>query len=513
MRRLLDELPDTLDETYSRVLREITRENRDHAHRLFQCLAVAVRPLRVEELAEVLAVDFGAGGVPTLNVDLRWEDQEQAIMVACSSLTAIVEDRGSRIVQFSHYSVKEFLTSKRLAALQDESHYHIEPEPAHTVMAQACLAVLLRLDYNIHRGTKSFPLADYAATHFESHAEFGNVISRIGDGIDYLLDGGKPHFDAWHCARNPLWKARNPQSLQAVPLYWVAELGFAGMVQRLISRRPQDVNARGGLHGTPFHAAVARGHVKVTQLLLAHCDVWECHGKTPLHLASNKGHLEMVQWLLDSDVDVNGLRKKSRTPLQPEARRKLVKFARMLLVRNTDVRTPDHYRKTPLHLASQGGYHDIMRLLLERGADVDVQDTNHWTPLHQASSQSTVEAAKLLVEYGANVDMRNSQGETPLHLASRHGYCSIMRVLLERGADVDAQDTNRSTPLHEALSQWKVEALELLLESGANVHVRNKNGMTPFEVASKTGDQEIMQLLSGCKRESKYRSFLRVFSR
>ena len=47
-----------MDETYERVPSEIKKPNRDHARRLLQCLVVAIRPLRVEELAEVLAVDF-----------------------------------------------------------------------------------------------------------------------------------------------------------------------------------------------------------------------------------------------------------------------------------------------------------------------------------------------------------------------------------------------------------------------------------------------------------------------
>ena len=65
LRRTLDELPDSLDETYSRILREIKRSSRDHVHRLLQCLTVAIRPLRVEELAELLAYDFDtAEGLP-----------------------------------------------------------------------------------------------------------------------------------------------------------------------------------------------------------------------------------------------------------------------------------------------------------------------------------------------------------------------------------------------------------------------------------------------------------------
>ncbi|KAH9964749.1 hypothetical protein BJV74DRAFT_302368 [Russula compacta] len=116
VRHILAELPDTLDGTYERILSEIPKSNRVHAHRLLQCITVAVRPLEVKELAEVLAVDFGkAGGIPELKEDLRWEDQEQAVLSACSSLIAVVGDEDFRVVQFSHFSVKEYLTSDRLA--------------------------------------------------------------------------------------------------------------------------------------------------------------------------------------------------------------------------------------------------------------------------------------------------------------------------------------------------------------------------------------------------------------
>ena len=48
----LAELPETLDETYQRTLREIDKANLEFAHRLFQFVAVASRPLRVQELAD-----------------------------------------------------------------------------------------------------------------------------------------------------------------------------------------------------------------------------------------------------------------------------------------------------------------------------------------------------------------------------------------------------------------------------------------------------------------------------
>jgi hypothetical protein len=63
-------------------------------------LVTAARPLRVKELAEVLAFDFNVESIPKLNPRWRWEDQEEAVMSACSSLVMIVNDADLRIVQF-----------------------------------------------------------------------------------------------------------------------------------------------------------------------------------------------------------------------------------------------------------------------------------------------------------------------------------------------------------------------------------------------------------------------------
>jgi hypothetical protein len=165
IRPTLNQLPQSLDETYERVLKEIGMANRDHAHRLLQCLTVAIRTLRVEELAEILALDFEKeGATPTLKKDWRWEDQQRAVLSICSSLITLFDDGDSRIIQFSHFSVKEFLTSNRLATLKgDASHFHIIPELAHTTLAQACLGTLLQLDgspNNSTRSTVTFPWLD-----------------------------------------------------------------------------------------------------------------------------------------------------------------------------------------------------------------------------------------------------------------------------------------------------------------------------------------------------------------
>jgi hypothetical protein len=147
IRDTLDKLPGTLDETYEQILLSIEKAKRNSAYRLFQCLTVAIRPLRVEELADVLALRFDPGQSAEYRADWRPVDSHEAVLMACSSLVSVVSVGGSQVVQFSHFSVKEFLTSERLAtAVPDLSRYHVVPHLSHTLLAQACLGVLLHLD-------------------------------------------------------------------------------------------------------------------------------------------------------------------------------------------------------------------------------------------------------------------------------------------------------------------------------------------------------------------------------
>ena len=80
IKQALAELPDTLDETYERTLRQINKADWEYAHLLFQFVAVAIRPLRVEELAELLAVDFKAGPIPKFHEGWRLSDPAEVVL-------------------------------------------------------------------------------------------------------------------------------------------------------------------------------------------------------------------------------------------------------------------------------------------------------------------------------------------------------------------------------------------------------------------------------------------------
>ena len=428
VRRTLEELPETLDETYERILKEIKKPNRSLAQRVLQCLAVAIRPLRVAELAEVLAVDFDdSEGIPRLNANWRWEDQEQALLIACSSLIAIVQIGFSRVVQYSHFSVKEFLTSSRLSTCSGEvSAYRIDLENAHTILAQACLGVLLQTDDEIDGNTsKDHPLSRYAAEHWTTHAQFRGVSSRLQKGMVYLFNPDKPHFRVWLTLNDidtipdketTFYMFIRHDTYAATPLYYAALCGFHDLVEHLISKYPQDVNADGGYFMRPIIAALAGEHFQTADLLRRSGANPHVHGQyntIPLHSAANFENFEVVKKLLEYDADI-------------------------------DVRDRDGW--TPLYWASSGDHFksdSVLRLLLERGADVNARAYhNGFTPLHCASENGALEVVRLLLEHGADIEAVSVDGETALQVVGQRIHPKvdqgrrdeITKLLVEHGA-------------------------------------------------------------------------------
>ena len=365
---MLEELP----ETYQRTLREINKANREHAHRLLQCLAAAVRPLRVAELAEVLMIDLEApssGETSKSKMDWRREDQEQAVLSTCSSLIAVVDEDGFQVVQFSHFSVNEFLTSARLATSStDVSRFHILPEPVHMVLAKACLGTLLRFDdrFSWHNVGDESPLARNAAEYWVKHAQCNDVLLIIREEMRILFDSVKPYFSAWirvydidvkpTIVTSTLWYFAPDEKSDASPLYYPALCGFHHFAEYLIDKYPQQVNALGGLYVSPLTAASVMEHFKVAQLLYQH----------------------------SADVDVQG-----------------------------------HRKRTLMYGASCTERLEIVQWLLGHGADPNALDSKHkWTALHEAAALGYLEVAQTLLQHNADANIHNRNGEIPLHLAS-----------------------------------------------------------------------------------------------
>jgi len=335
--------------------------------------------------------------------------------------------------------------SDRLASSTgDISQYHISLTDAHTVLARACLGVLLR-DPDVPNGSDSAPLAGYAARHWVAHAQVESVASRVQGGMEILFDPDKPYFESWvqlHDFDVRYHEAlANPES-GARPLYYAALCGFHELVERLILKYPQYANAWGGILGTALHAASYQGHLQVVRLLLlygAGVDVRGYSNRTPLNDASGSGHRDVVQCLLDHGADVN---------------------------------SQDGNDRTPLYWAAYFGYIDVVRVLLEHGADVNSKSGSGYTALHIAIGEysrkgSYAQVVRFLLEHGANPNAQNIYRQTPLHLVAiglGESGLDNAHILLDHGADVDVEDKDGKTPLQRALARGEVEIVQLLSE-------------------------------------------------
>ena len=214
--------------------------------------------------------------------------------------------------------------------------------PAHTLVAKACLGIILHLNKNVpskaRLGTllpldenaaedalQEFPLASYAALHWADHARFEGVSRNVEDEMNVLLDLSKPHLALWvslHITELPSWKLfkrdEGPLPTIGTPLHYATICGLHDFVKVLIVEYLYDVDFRDFENLTPLHMASPRGYEQVARVLLE-CDAdvtaQNDDGETPLHVASKEGHLQVVRVLLEHGASTSARDKFGSTPL------------------------------------------------------------------------------------------------------------------------------------------------------------------------------------------------------
>jgi ankyrin repeat protein len=458
IRQALDELPETLDETYERTLLDIDKDNWAYAHRLFQCIVVARRPLLVEELAEFLTFKSGEGGRFTFEEDWRPEDPRDTVLSTCSSLIAIVNTDGSPVIQFSHFSVKEYLTSTRIAEGR-LSRYSIPVESAHLFVTQACLSFLLQLDKHVtKKHIEGSPLARYAGRYWTDHAEFGIVSSEAEDIIKTLFDPKSHHFANWvwiydTISGRSLFSGALLRPVWA-PLHHAAQHGFHRVAEWLITTCAQDVNVSHD-SWTPLNIASRNGRFMVVQVLLKHyasVNANNSTGWTALHWASWSGYPNIARVLLEHGPDVNLKSRTGRTPLQLLSDNSgNLEVAQMLLEHGADPNARSVTDKDSLYMAFEKGHPGLAQLLLKHGADPNARGVGGRTLLHVSSRKGDWKVARELLKFDVDINSRDNQGRTPLQVAIRK---KVVQLLLEHGAE-------SASPLHgaDAETQVRVPAL------------------------------------------------------
>ncbi|PVH91815.1 hypothetical protein DM02DRAFT_663579 [Periconia macrospinosa] len=161
---------------YQAVWSAISEEYSQYALRILQWLTFSARPLSIDEVAEVVAIDVKRD--PAFDHNEILSEPLDALNI-CSSVVIITvdndnkwEDSPSRIVALAHYSVKEYLVSDRIWTGK-AAKYGMRDNACHDAIARSCLGYLLQfqqLELDLEC-LSTFRLARYSAEFWISHTQ------------------------------------------------------------------------------------------------------------------------------------------------------------------------------------------------------------------------------------------------------------------------------------------------------------------------------------------------------
>ena len=335
--KALKELPETLDETYDRILSSIPDAHQESTLRDLQWLCYSRDRMGLREMVEVLAIDLTDN--PSFDPERRLEDP-QSILIVCSSLVTITtlirykdgsvyrlaegpddsppETIVNQELRLAHFSVQEYLFSDRIKA-KSARRYHMDSSSAHASITLASVAYLFYIEdskfpfiHSLRDFHDFFPLHDYAASFWNYHYR---CITKENDRglVDihaYRLIERRPE-----CIANLLRLYKSDpldcgwDDLQTIsPLYYTSYLGVTGAVRLLLLAKGTDVNAEEGNGRTALKVASACGNGDVVSLLLDHganVNAGANTTGTALQEASDNGHEAVVRLLVNNGADVN----------------------------------------------------------------------------------------------------------------------------------------------------------------------------------------------------------------
>jgi ankyrin repeat protein len=474
LRATLSSLPSTLDETYTQILDDIDEVHRPQVYRILQCVCFSLWPLRVEELAILFQLRDQTQPQVHLEDDALFFPDH--ILDLCSGLllmsmvrptrdgpwwytTGILDDIVVfRTVQLSHFSVKEYLISRRA------SFWHLDEKQSHLAILQLVttyyiLAVsmpdfssLSQQDLIIKHSPAAYA-ALYTREHLESlepreHPDLLESFKALLNPDSALLcnligsfycdeDEGPPAFHVF------------PQAYAlALSLHVAACLGLTQISEWLLTF---DICRDQLLSPLPFPDSIP-----------------------PLSVAANCGRLDVVKVLLGAGANTYESMGKA---ICYAARYNHAKVLEVLTEAGGNQNTAQSEPwpgGSALRVAAYYGHDDTVSMLLNSRADVNGGDWQRWgSPIQAAATRMKLGSMKKLLDAGANVDLPgvNNSG-TALYSAAYWGNEDIVQMLIDAGADVDIVGGEYGSAIQAASYQGHQDVIALLIQSGANVDVR-----------------------------------------
>ena len=460
LKKTLETLPPTLDETYERILVCIDKDDREKARIALQWLAFSARPLRLQEVAEAVVVEPGCDSFSS--EDRMFEPYD--IINICRSLVSIADE--TEELRLAHYSVQEYLVSERIRD-GPASFFSVVGASTDALIAEVCLTYILLFnepDSLTESSLSDWPLLNYACKHWFHHvARSTNAADRCNTtrlSEKLLVSQDNTAFFNWLrvCEPDRPWigfDLHKDCSSLATPLYYSSYCGLVDATKRLLDHGA-DVAALGGHFSTPLNAATTR--------------------------IAFPGTEAVVRLLIEGKSDVNAVDERGTHALNNVCWNNNARLAKLLLQSGADINAQDLGGGAPMHLASYNGSISTIRILLEHNADIDAKArlkrtdlpvgskedarlSNKRTPLMEAAFNGQAEIVQLLLDLGAKMNEVDDHGMTAMIRAARCGHKKVAEILLSRGADATVKDKKGLTA-EDWLSSGRVNEWELDVKTG-----------------------------------------------
>ena len=540
---LLNSLPESLDETYGRMLCSIDKSLIEDSRRILTLLCFSARPLTVSELIDAIAVDISSARLNPKR-RLRNADGIRDICVGLVDIglspddtdTSSGKDEHEQTVRIAHFSVQEYLKSERIRS-QNAKIFSLTADTAHREITQICLIYILESGFAVEK-LDEYPLA-YFATRFwlrhyrnteDQDSKSDNLILQLFQcqiesfvrSIKLLELANEETSDEKRASRMRMipnggsvnqgrLKAEDKPSL----VYYASLLGLRGVLAELLSAQQQkesgrfilpvtstskvaDVNAQGGCYGNALQAASFFGHEEIVKMLVHEgADVNAQGGRygNALQAASFSDHEEIVKMLIHEGADVNAQGGRYGNALQAASSEGHEEIVKILAHEGANLNAQGGRYGNALRAASLKCHEEIVKLIIHEGADVNVQCGGYGSALQAASLEGHEEIVKLLVHEGADVNVQGGGYGSALQAASFRGHEKIVKLLVHEGADINAQGGPYGNALQVAIFGGHEEIVKMLVHEGADVNAQEEGFASVLQAACLKGNEEMVELL------------------
>ncbi|KAK7181631.1 ankyrin repeat-containing protein [Paraphaeosphaeria sporulosa] len=521
VQQALDSLPADLTDMYSNLLQEHLKRTGIAPQLqilILQCVTHAIRPLRLLEISDCIAVTHPQHGkdAGTLKALVR---------SACGPLLEVLPDETVRVV---HHSLTEYLLGIIRPVKDTMAPFVVfESGPTHARMATLCLLYLqlgglaqLKVkqrfwDLEVIEQEIYAPFTNYALTNWHAHvkkaAAFSHDLHSINDHLHQLIVGGDKDNARKLSLAAKLGDKSDRQPSGRLPkahadaLRLAIALDLPSFVDSLLERYGTELtNYDPDIDYCPLIFAVNSGNCDIVQSLIRHgADVneYDTHGATPLHTAvgwgyrSGKGNAKMAGILLDAGADpekdtgvdhhvydntIGGRPEYPACMVAFQSGNKELASVFMPFIKGAN------QASRALDWAidrDRTGRADVVDVIL-RHPDLDVNGTpknrrraSYMTPLYKACTKRNSELIRKLLASGADPNIPHNGASGFGAPEANHVGCNVLHALANCG-------DSYSNPTPSEVSEEEIqECFRLVIAAGANVHQTDLRGSTPLHEA------------------------------